>query len=152
MVKIRLRRLGQKHRPFYRIVVAEANTGRNGKFVETIGIYDPVAQPKRLEVKEERALHWLRHGAQPTETAAYILNKLGVLPKYLAERPHQAKNFAFLDKRTPATVAAMPAVEDVEAEIEAESATEVTTESTLESTPEPTPDTAAAESATTESA
>ncbi|MDX2066563.1 MAG: 30S ribosomal protein S16 [Fimbriimonadaceae bacterium] len=135
MVKIRLRRLGQKHRPFYRIVVAEANTGRNGKFVETIGIYDPVAQPKRLEVKEERALHWLRHGAQPTETAAYILNKLGVLPKYLEERPSQAKKYSFLDKRTPATAAAMPAVEEVESEIETEAAADAAPEAAAETAP-----------------
>jgi small subunit ribosomal protein S16 len=118
MVKIRLRRLGQRNRPFYRIVVAESNTGRNGKFVETLGIYDPIAQPKRLEVKEDRALFWLRNGAQPTETAAYILNRLGVLPKYLEERPQHKKQFSYLDKRTPATTAttdvAVPVAEDAE--------------------------------------
>ncbi len=102
MVKIRLRRLGAKGRPFYRIVVAECATGRNGKFVENIGTYDPVAIPKKFEVNEERALHWLLAGAQPTETTAYILNKTGVLPKYLEQRPAQKKNYAFLDKRTSA--------------------------------------------------
>lgn len=102
MVKIRLRRIGAKGRPFYRIVVAESNAGRNGAFVETIGTYDPVAQPKRLEVNEERALHWLLQGAQPTETTAFILNKTGVLPKFLEQRPAQKKNYAFLDKRTAA--------------------------------------------------
>jgi len=105
MVKIRLRRLGQRNRPFYRIVVAEANTGRNGKFVETLGIYDPVSQPKRMEVKEDRALFWLRNGAQPTETAAYILNKLGVLPQYLDERPQHKAQYKYLDKRTSPTTA-----------------------------------------------
>ena len=95
-------RLGAKGRPYYRIVVAEGSTGRNGKAVDTIGSYDPVANPKKLEVNEERAMYWLLAGAQPTETAARILNKTGVLPKYLEARPAQKKNFAFLDKRTSA--------------------------------------------------
>ncbi len=109
MVKIRLRRIGAKGRPFYRIVVAESNRGRNGSFVETIGTYDPVAQPKLLQVDEERALHWLMQGAQPSETTAIILNKLGVLPRFLEQRPSQKKNYSFLDKRTPAISAAAPA-------------------------------------------
>jgi small subunit ribosomal protein S16 len=103
MVKIRLRRLGSKGRPFYRVVVAESTAGRNGNFVETIGTYDPVAQPKKLEVNEERALYWLLQGAEPTETTAYILNKVGVLPKFLEQRPTQKKKYKFLDKRTAAT-------------------------------------------------
>jgi len=103
MVKIRLRRIGTKARPYYRIVVAESNTGRNGAFVETIGQYDPTRQPKLLEVNQERALHWLTMGAQPTETVAYLLNKSGVLPTFLEQRPGQKKNYGFLDKRTAAT-------------------------------------------------
>ena len=103
MVKIRLRRIGTKARPFYRVVVAESKAGRNGAFVETIGTYDPTRQPKLLEVNEERAIHWLLLGAQPSETVAYILNKLGVLPKFLEQRPNQKKSYSFLDKRTAAT-------------------------------------------------
>jgi small subunit ribosomal protein S16 len=115
MVKIRLRRIGAKGRPFYRIVVAESNSGRNGAFVETIGTYDPVAQPKVLQVDEERALHWLLAGAQPTETTAYILNKVGVLPRFLEQRPSQRKNYSFLDKRTAAiSVAATEGAESGE--------------------------------------
>jgi len=119
MVKIRLRRLGNKGRPFYRIVVAESTAGRNGAFVETIGQYDPVSQPKKLEVNAERALHWLLNGAEPTETVAILLNRTGVLGTYLEQRPSQKKKFKFLDKRTPATKAdaapakaAEPAVEE----------------------------------------
>jgi small subunit ribosomal protein S16 len=108
MVKIRLRRIGSKGRPFYRVVVAESATGRNGKFVETIGTYDPVAQPKKLEIKEDRALHWLRQGAQPTETTAYLLNKLGILPKFLEERPSQKQNYKHLNKAISATTATTP--------------------------------------------
>ena len=110
MVKIRLRRIGAKGRPFYRVVVAESTSGRNGAFVETIGTYDPVAQPKKLEINEERAMHWLLQGAEPTETTAYLLNKTGVLPKYLEQRPSQKKKYSFLDKRTAAiSVTAAPA-------------------------------------------
>lgn len=110
MVKIRLRRIGAKGRPFYRVVVAESTSGRNGAFVETIGTYDPVAQPKKLEINEERAMHWLMEGAEPTETTAYILSKTGVLAKFLEQRPSQKKKYSFLDKRTAAiSVTAAPA-------------------------------------------
>lgn len=103
MVRIRLRRIGTKARPYYRIVVAESKSGRNGTFVETIGTYDPTKANKVLEVNEERAIHWLMNGAQPSETTAIILNKTGVLSKFLEQRPNQRKNYAFLDKRTAAT-------------------------------------------------
>jgi small subunit ribosomal protein S16 len=76
--------------------------------VETIGTYDPVAQPKVLKVDEERALHWLRQGAQPSETVAYILNKTGILPKFLEERPKQKKAYGFLNKKIAATSANVP--------------------------------------------
>jgi small subunit ribosomal protein S16 len=102
MVKIRLRRIGSKGRPFYRVVVAPSAAGRNGRFVETIGTYDPIAQPKHVEINEERALHWLMEGAQPTETTAYLLNKVGILPKFFEQRPQARKQFGFLDKTTAA--------------------------------------------------
>jgi small subunit ribosomal protein S16 len=108
MVKIRLRRIGGKGHPVYRVVVAESSAGRNGNVVESIGLYDPVAQPKQLEINEERALHWLRLGAQPSETTAFILNKLGILPKFLEERPNQKKNYPFLNKAIAATSAPAP--------------------------------------------
>lgn len=103
MVKIRLRRTGTKGRPFYRVVVAPSTAGRNGRFVETIGTYDPVSKPKVIKINEERALHWLMSGAQPSETTAYLLNKVGILEKYLESRPSARANFKYLDKRTSAT-------------------------------------------------
>lgn len=103
MVKIRLRRLGNKGRPFYRVVVAKSTAGRNGAFVEIIGTYSAIEQPKRLEIDADRALYWLRQGAEPTETAAYLLNKVGVLGTYLEERPSQRQKYKFLDKRTKAS-------------------------------------------------
>lgn len=102
MVKIRLRRIGTKARPFYRVVVTPSTAGRNGRFVETIGTYDPVRKPVQIEINEERAMHWLLIGAQPTETTARLLNKVGVLDRYFAERPSAKKAYSFLDKRTAA--------------------------------------------------
>ena len=102
MVKIRLRRIGTKGRPFYRVVVCPSTSGRNGRFVEVLGTYDPVSKPKMINIKEDRALHWLINGAQPSETAAILLSKIGVLDKYFAERPSAKAKFTFLDKRTAA--------------------------------------------------
>ncbi len=120
MVKIRLRRIGTKGRPFYRVVVAKSTAGRNGAFVETIGQYDPVVKPTLININKERALHWLLQGAQPTETTAILLNKIGVLDEFFAQRPASKKDYKFLDKRTavmsvksaieaPAAVAEAPA-------------------------------------------
>jgi len=102
MVKIRLRRIGTKGRPFYRVVVAKSTAGRNGAFVETLGQYDPVVKPTLININEERALFWLLQGAQPTETTAILLNKIGVLEKFFEQRPGQRKEYKFLDKRTAA--------------------------------------------------
>jgi len=103
MVKIRLRRMGTKGRPFYRVVVAPDKAGRNGRFVEIIGSYDPLTKPKLIKIDEDRALHWLREGAQPSEPTASLLNKVGILEKFLTERPAKRKEFKFLDKTTAAT-------------------------------------------------
>lgn len=103
MVKIRLRRMGTKGRPFYRVVVAPDKSGRNGRFVEVIGSYDPLTKPKLIKIDEERALHWLNLGAQPSETTAILLNKAGILEKFLADRPNKRKEYKFLDKTTAAT-------------------------------------------------
>ena len=112
MVKIRLRRIGTKGRPFYRVVIAKSTAARNGAFVETIGTYDPLTKPKAITINEERALHWLMEGAQPTETTAYLLNKVGILPKFFESRPAAKKSYSFLDKRT-AAISMKSAVEPV---------------------------------------
>jgi small subunit ribosomal protein S16 len=129
MVKIRLRRIGTKGRPFYRVVVAKSTAGRNGAFVETIGTYDPVVKPTLININEERALHWLMSGAQPTETTAILLNKTGVLAKFFEARPAAKKSYAFLDKRT----AAISVPSSVEA------ATPAAAEPAPAPAPEPTP-------------
>lgn len=77
-VKIRLKRLGKKKNPFYRIVVADARTSRNGKSIEEIGTYDPTKDPSEFHVDEEAAKKWLANGAQPTETVSKILKAAGI--------------------------------------------------------------------------
>ena len=78
-VKIRLRRLGQKKAPFYRIVVADSRSPRDGKCIEEIGTYDPTKDPSEYHVNEELAKKWLANGAQPTDTVKALLKKNGVL-------------------------------------------------------------------------
>lgn len=77
-VKIRLRRMGQKKAPFYRIVVADSRSPRDGRFIDEIGIYDPTKEPSVFNVNEEVAKKWLADGAQPTETVAKLLKKAGI--------------------------------------------------------------------------
>ena len=77
-VKIRLKRLGKKKSPFYRIVVADARTSRNGKSIEEIGTYDPTKDPSEFHVDEEAAKKWLANGAQPTETVSRIFKSAGI--------------------------------------------------------------------------
>ena len=78
MVKIRLRRMGAKKAPYYRIVVADSRCPRDGRFIEELGTYDPMAESGKIKVDMERAKYWIANGAQPTETVRSILNKSGV--------------------------------------------------------------------------
>ena len=82
MLKIRLRRMGAKKKPSYRLVVADARAPRDGAFVEIIGHYNPLTDPETIVVKEEKALYWLQQGAQPTDTTARLLNKAGIMEKF----------------------------------------------------------------------
>ena len=82
MLKIRLRRVGAKKKPSYRLVVADIRAPRDGAFIEIIGHYDPLTDPETIVVKEDKALHWLQQGAQPTNTTARLLKKAGVLEKF----------------------------------------------------------------------
>ncbi len=79
MVKIRLRRMGAKKAPFYRIVVADSRYPRDGRFIEEIGTYDPTADPAVLKVDADRAQAWIKTGAQPTETVKALLKKSGAI-------------------------------------------------------------------------
>lgn len=79
MVKIRLRRMGAKKNPYYRIIVADSHSPRDGRFIEEIGTYDPLTAPAAVKVDAERAKYWLGCGAQPTETVRALLKKAEVL-------------------------------------------------------------------------
>lgn len=78
MVKLRLRRMGARHRPSYRIVVADARAKRDGRFIEVVGIYNPRTEPTTLRIDGERARYWLSQGAQPTDRVAKLLKIQGV--------------------------------------------------------------------------
>ena len=77
MVKIRLARHGAKKKPFYRIVVTDSRSPRDGRFIDQIGYYDPTKQPSVVEIKREKLDRWLQHGAQPSETVAQLIKKIG---------------------------------------------------------------------------
>ena len=79
MVKIRLRRVGAKKQPHYRVVVADQHSPRDGKFIEIIGHYNPRTEPPTVEIDAERALYWLSVGAQPSEAVRRMLDKMGVI-------------------------------------------------------------------------
>ena len=81
MVRIRLRRMGKKNSPFYRMVVAHDTKPRDGRFLEILGYYDPKKQPEILELKEDRVIHWLSQGASPSDTARSLLRKKGILKR-----------------------------------------------------------------------
>ncbi len=82
MVKLRLKRMGSKKRPFYRIVAADSHTRRDGREIEVVGIYDPKTHPHNVQIDEEKALKWLNDGAVPTDTVRNLLSTAGVLKKF----------------------------------------------------------------------
>ncbi|GHP12836.1 30S ribosomal protein S16 [Lentilactobacillus fungorum] len=85
-VKIRLKRMGSKKRPYYRIVVADSRSPRDGRFIEKVGTYSPLSQPAKVTLEEEAILNWLNNGAQPSDTVRNLLSDAGIMKKY-----HEAK-------------------------------------------------------------
>lgn len=85
-VKIRLKRMGSKKRPFYRIVVADSRSPRGGRFIAQVGTYNPLVEPVAVKLEEEEIMNWLNNGAQPSDTVKNILSKAGIMKKY-----HEAK-------------------------------------------------------------
>ena len=81
-VKLRLKRMGAKAKPFYRIVAADSRSPRDGRFLEVVGIYDPIKGADKVTVSEEKVLKWLNNGAIPTDTVRSILSKQGIMKKY----------------------------------------------------------------------
>lgn len=85
-VRIRLKRMGKKKMPFYRVVVADIKSPRDGRFIENIGTYDPHKDPVEINIEEEKALYWLSRGATPSDTVRSLLSKIGVMKKFDEER------------------------------------------------------------------
>ncbi|NLX62091.1 MAG: 30S ribosomal protein S16 [Tissierellia bacterium] len=80
-VKIRLKRMGAKKRPFYRIVVADSRSPRDGRFIEEIGYYNPLTEPKTVKIDDEKAIKWLKNGAKPTDTVDKLFKENGIYEK-----------------------------------------------------------------------
>lgn len=103
MVRLRLRRMGAKKAPFYRVVAADASSPRDGRFIEVLGHYNPTKNPQIIELKEDRVMYWLGVGAQPSETVRSLFRKKGLLQK-----AHEAR----LAAREPAEAEAQPSSEE----------------------------------------
>jgi small subunit ribosomal protein S16 len=88
--RIRLRRMGSNKRPFFRVVVADQRSPRDGRFIENIGKYHPLEDPSVIEIDQDRALHWLRVGAQPSDQVRNLMQKIGIWEEFVKERPSAA--------------------------------------------------------------
>ncbi len=91
-VKLRLKRMGSKQKPFYRIVAADSHSPRDGRFIETLGTYDPLKGAEVVTIDEEKTLNWLKNGAEPTATVRNILSREGIMAKYAASKTIKKKN------------------------------------------------------------
>jgi small subunit ribosomal protein S16 len=126
MVKIRLRRVGAKKQPHYRVVVTDSHSPRDGKFIETIGSYNPRTDPPAVEVDVERALYWLGVGAQPSAAVQRILDKMGIMSQIAAVRRGEVPAEALAEQIQAAEAKAK--VEPVEVEEGPEESPEVEAE------------------------
>ena len=81
-VKLRLKRIGAKQKPFYRVVAADSRSPRDGRFIETVGTYDPIKKENNINLDEEKVISWLNNGAQPTDTVKSLLTQSGIWAKY----------------------------------------------------------------------
>ena len=90
-VKLRLKRMGAKQRPFYRIVAADSRSPRDGRFIETVGTYDPIKKPTVVTIDEEKVMKWLGNGAEPTDTVRSILRKEGLIAKFTESKKNTKK-------------------------------------------------------------
>lgn len=154
MVKIRLRRVGKKKQPSYRITVADSRSPRDGRFIEVIGFYNPRTDPETVRLQEDRALHWLSVGAQPSDPVARLLEKMGTLARF--ERLKAGESLEVLLAEAEAAAEARPTVsaktqpvraakraekkavaeeEEVKAEVEVEAEPEEEGEATVEAEP-----------------
>jgi small subunit ribosomal protein S16 len=120
MVKIRLMRLGKKKQPYFRVVVADSRSPRDGRIIENIGKYHPRAHPSVIEIDDERAMHWLQNGAQPSDPVKVLLQKTGIWERFTGEAPPPPKPEKPPKKADAPAEAAKPPPEDAEPAQEAE--------------------------------
>lgn len=85
-VKLRLKRMGSKQKPFYRIVAADSRFPRDGRFIETVGTYNPIAKPAEIKIDKEVAIKWLSNGAEPTDTVKALLKNEGILKEFASSK------------------------------------------------------------------
>jgi small subunit ribosomal protein S16 len=138
MVRIRLRRVGAKKQPHYRVVVADARSPRDGRHIETIGFYDPRTEPETVKIKEERALYWLSQGAQPSDVVRRMLEKQGTTARLA--RLKAGESLEALVAEYEATVAAAESDEEreeVAEQVEAEPVEETVEVEPVEAVAEP---------------
>lgn len=136
-VKLRLMRMGKKKQPTYRVVAADARSPRNGRFIEIIGTYEPRQDPSVIKIDNERAVHWLQHGAQPTERVAKLLKISGAWTEATGETvdaavpaPAAKKSKKQLDKEAEAAVEAAAPAEEASADAEDAAAEDTAAEDT----------------------
>jgi small subunit ribosomal protein S16 len=131
MVRIRLRRVGGRKQPSYRIVVADQRAPRDGRFIENIGFYNPRTEPETFEIDEGRALHWLNVGAQPSRAVERLLNAQGTLARLERLQDGEPLEDLVAEAQAAATAEA-PEEQDAEAEMEEAAAEEAEAEATTE--------------------
>lgn len=153
-VKLRLKRMGKKRQPIYKVVAADVRAPRDGKFIEAIGLYNPKTEPTTVEIDEERALYWLGVGAQPTQTVKHLLSRKGILLKkeLIKQGLSEEQIIVKLEEWTELQADKKPAAKkEVKKEVKKEEVKkeEVKTEENLEAKTEAT-DTASEENSTEE--
>ncbi|MFO7767849.1 MAG: 30S ribosomal protein S16 [bacterium] len=123
-VSMRLRRTGKKKQAYFRVVVADSRSPRDGRFIEILGNYDPTQNPAKIEIDEERALHWLKSGAQPSDTVRSLLSKQGILARLAEEEPGHAVLERVQPGKTPKKTREAEARKRAAAEAEAQAKAE----------------------------
>ena len=134
-VKLRLMRMGKKKQPTYRVVAADARSPRNGRFIEIVGTYEPRRDPSVIEIDNDRAVHWLRHGAQPTERVEKLLKISGAWESFTGEAPAPVvTKAASVEDAPPVAEAAVEAPADEVAEAAVEAPADEVAEAPVEAT------------------
>ena len=137
MVKIRLMRVGKRKQPSYRVVVADARSPRDGRFIENIGKYNPRVHPSLIDIDDERAIHWLQRGAQPSDPVKVLFQKTGIWARFTGEPPPAPS--ALDSAPEPSDEAALDSVPVARGAPSAEPRAEASSEGEPESSPEGTP-------------